>query len=423
VFEQFDEWRGKSVSAMERYVDVCRRIEILQAEQARLLAETISAYEWPADVPEPSRLDDFGTQHIGQHAYGEDLTGELALANKTSMTSAWALVREVTDLIDHLPGCWSKVSTGEAALWQARHVARLCTKLPDQCMWQQVDEAIAPALGQVGPGRLFQALEAELAQADPEGLRLRTQPKTRFVHTGGDELDPASGWLSARLDRKDAISLENIVQLVADALADNGDAGSIDERRSRALGVLANPAAAIQLVTVPAKGTNPERLRAAFTPRTQVYVHLYADNLADREAIARVEMIGPLLTEQVASITQGSRVRLTPVLHVGADSIGVDEYEIPDSIRRLVLLRDQYDVFPWSSVPSRHLDLDHSIPYRSGPPGQTRPDNLGPLSRRAHRLKTHASWRLDQIRAGTFAWRSPAGQAVQVDYSGSHYTQ
>lgn len=41
--------------------------------------------------------------------------------------------------------------------------------------------------------------------------------------------------------------------------------------------------------------------------------------------------------------------------------------------------------------------------------GQTRLENLGPLSRRAHRAKTHGGWRLTQPQPGTFHWRSPAG--------------
>ena len=39
----------------------------------------------------------------------------------------------------------------------------------------------------------------------------------------------------------------------------------------------------------------------------------------------------------------------------------------------------------------------------------TRPDNLGPLSRKVHRAKTHGGWQLDQPSPGVFLWRSPLG--------------
>ena len=42
-------------------------------------------------------------------------------------------------------------------------------------------------------------------------------------------------------------------------------------------------------------------------------------------------------------------------------------------------------------------------------PGQTRPDNLGPLGRRVHRAKTHGRWRVEQVAPGCYPWRSPEG--------------
>jgi len=77
-------------------------------------------------------------------------------------------------------------------------------------------------------------------------------------------------------------------------------------------------------------------------------------------------------------------------------------------------------VFPWSTRRSTGLDLDHTTAYRKGtdgtppPPGQTRPDNLGPLTRRAHRAKTHGGWQVTQPLPGTYLWRSPLGYRYLV---------
>jgi len=84
------------------------------------------------------------------------------------------------------------------------------------------------------------------------------------------------------------------------------------------------------------------------------------------------------------------------------------------------LLRDAYDQFPWSSIESAHLDLDHTKPWQPGIPGQTRPDNLAPLSRRAHRVKTLAGWRLEQGPHADLIWHTGAGQVIHVDYTGTH---
>ena len=49
------------------------------------------------------------------------------------------------------------------------------------------------------------------------------------------------------------------------------------------------------------------------------------------------------------------------------------------------------------------------IPYSEG--GPTASDNLAPLCRRHHRLKTHGGWRYTQVERGTYLWTSPLGSA------------
>ena len=113
-----------------------------------------------------------------------------------------------------------------------------------------------------------------------------------------------------------------------------------------------------------------------------------------------------------------ARVRVTPVIRPYAD-IASDSYEIPAPIRRQVLLRDTREVFPYSSRPARMADLDHTIPFRAGVPAQTRASNLGPLSRKPHRAKTHAGWQLEQPAPGIFWWTTPAGDRYRVSPNGS----
>jgi hypothetical protein len=69
-------------------------------------------------------------------------------------------------------------------------------------------------------------------------------------------------------------------------------------------------------------------------------------------------------------------------------------------------------MFPYGTQPSRRLDLDHTDPYvhgAAGPPGQTRTDNLAPLTRKPHRAKTARAWQLTQYEGGWLEWVSPAG--------------
>jgi hypothetical protein len=303
-------------------------------------------------------------------------------------------------------------------------------------VWAAVDGLVSPSLGVVGPRRFFTTLDAAVLTVDPDHhQRFRHHQPDRFVRTGHLKDDPATSWVYARLDPADVVYLEATTQLLADLHASQGDSRSNDARRASAFGQLGNPAAVIQTLGVhTTRGLDPvpdtegdtqaivnqaARLAPLFTPRTQVYVHLVPDALTDPDTVTRVEQFGPLLASQIAALTRGSKVRVTPVVHVDGVGITVDQYEIPARIREHVLLAHPQECFPYSSRESRHLDFDHIRPYVPGTPGQTSPGNLAPLSRRAHRLKTHAGWQYDQPDPGTYLWQSAAGQQAVISPHGT----
>jgi len=415
---------------MTKLTQLCRQRDELEAEISAQLATAIHSYSWPEEIPLPTEHNEYRFQEIDEDLFGEDLSGELAVTLRTSTTAAAYLIKDIRNLCVYLPTCWNQVTSGVAPLWQARRVAQETQWLTDD-QYAIVDAMIAPSLGTVNTKRLTRTITAALAKADPDHLRDKAKSgSSRHVRINGDACDPLTGWVNARIDRSDSIFFDATIDHIADALAANGDTGTHDERRAKAIGVLANPAAAVQLIGIPTtRDMDPvpdtdeakeafiasaATLIPAFTPRTQIFLHIHAENCEDPEALARVEEIGPLMIEQVRNLTQATQVRLTPAIHLNADDISVDSYEIPTRIRDRVLLAHPHDVFPWSSIESRHLDLDHTNPYRAGETGQTRVSNLGPLSRRAHRLKTHAGWRLEQTSEGCFTWHTAAGQEVFV---------
>jgi hypothetical protein len=93
-------------------------------------------------------------------------------------------------------------------------------------------------------------------------------------------------------------------------------------------------------------------------------------------------------------------------------------------MRAALRLNRPTSVFPYSHTASEP-DLDHTVAYvspdRGGPPGQTRIENLGPLTRFAHRVKTHGrGWRHHQPIPGVYLWRTPHGYWFRVDQHGTH---
>jgi hypothetical protein len=126
--------------------------------------------------------------------------------------------------------------------------------------------------------------------------------------------------------------------------------------------------------------------------------------------VARIEQVGPVTLGQVRRFLNRAECDILPVIDT-ADTPPPDGYEIPRRIREAVFLQTPASVFPWGTNTSRRMDLDHTVPYRppsrGGPPGQTAMENLGPLSRAEHRLKTHGRWRLRQPAQGLYLWLSP----------------
>lgn len=145
-------------------------------------------------------------------------------------------------------------------------------------------------------------------------------------------------------------------------------------------------------------------------------------HLAPGSPVGRCEQLGPVLAHQVSQWLGHDRVVVQPVIDL-SDNPAVDSYEVPTRIARLVRWRHPHEVFPWASRTSTGLDLDHTEAYQHGPgapPGQTCPDNLGPLSRRVHNAKTHGGWSVEQPCPGVYLWTSPLGYRYRVDQTVSH---
>lgn len=82
-------------------------------------------------------------------------------------------------------------------------------------------------------------------------------------------------------------------------------------------------------------------------------------------------------------------------------SVGTRRYRPTAALARLVRARQPECAFPGCRHDAQRCDLDHITAY---PAGTTEADNLQPLCRRHHRLKTHAGWS-----PGADGWTSPAG--------------
>jgi hypothetical protein len=91
---------------------------------------------------------------------------------------------------------------------------------------------------------------------------------------------------------------------------------------------------------------------------------------------------------------------------------GREKYEPPQALVDFLLARDRTCRFPGCRQPASKSDIDHAHSWETG--GETKPENLGLLCRRHHRLKTHGRWALVSNSDGSCEWTSPVGKKYFV---------
>ena len=172
---------------------------------------------------------------------------ELGALRGTSSGTAEQLVADALDLRHRHPRLWDRVRAGEVRAWQAVHVARTCHHLSREAAGL-VDLAVFGYLGLLPWARFGRVLAAAILQADPTTAAERAEQARRsrgvWAYPGEDGLKT----LVAKAAAGDVVCLLATVNRLADVLAADGDTTSADERRAKALGLLAQPARVLELL-------------------------------------------------------------------------------------------------------------------------------------------------------------------------------
>jgi hypothetical protein len=378
------------------------------------------ANEWPAHWGDPS-LDEDVTPLAGPGAplVAEFAPADLAAALDLPLDAGRQLIGDALELTYRLPGLWSLVVSGVVPVWRARAIAaethdlsvdaagfadRLICATPTKIR-------LVDARRLVDEARLY--YDPDRAPAEEEHQLSRRGVWVK--HTG----NPATTDVIMTLDTPDALVFNQTVTILAAELAALGDTDPVDIRRARAVGILADPQYALDLLTLSEGGT-PTRNGV---DAANLYVHLTPQDLVgegvgavsmEKLGAATTALLQEWLTRHAAT---GGKVIVRPVLDL-ADETAVDRHDPPTAMRELCLLRDAHCVFPGCRRDSRFCDLDHITPYipmaDGGPPGQTHPGNLAPLCRTHHRIKTFSAWHYKRLDTGTYSWTAPTGHQYEV---------
>ena len=403
--------------------------KLLQAAVAWVGMHSVDSIDQAATVWDRT-YGDTGITVAGPGAplVAEFSVAEFAAAVGLATESGKAYLGEAVELRYRLPKVWVRVRAGDLVAWKARRIARATILLSPEAAGF-VDRHVAPVAHRVRLAQLDRLIEEAIGRFMPEETERRRKAaadgRSFTIGTAQTTLQgTADVW--GTLDAADALDLDAAVSAGADALKQLGSTESLDVRRAQAVGALARRQLSLDLNsdTDDTDDSDDDREQGNAQPRKPRQVVLYV-HLA--EAAIRGEAGGfgrcentrtPVTAEQIRDwcANPDAEVVIKPVIDLDAHH-HVEAYEVPDRIVQQSILINHTCVFPWCTRSARSCDHDHIEPYDRG--GPTCSDNIAPLCRKHHRLKTHGGWTYTPIEAGTFLWTSPHGYTYLRDRSGT----
>src|SRR5680860_1058008 len=309
----------------------------------------------------------------GTPAVAEFAPAEFGAELKMSTYAAEQLMGAALDLQHRLPMTWTAVQMLLTKAWIGVKIAKMTRHLP-RAAARYVDEQVGAQAGVLTPGRLFTLVEAAIIKADPElaNARASQQRQTQGVFIGrSNDAGTKSAFIRAQVPI--IVLFDAFVQRIAEALAILGDTDPINERRVKAVRIMANPLQVMALFAdadaASKKDTRDDPTDASAAPFTKpqppsatvdpkrwlqpatLYVHLNEDCFTGVEnGVARSEGHGPITLDQARDFLGHANVTIKPVVDL-ADARPVDGYEAPSALWEKMFLRNPADVFPFGTHP------------------------------------------------------------------------
>ncbi|GAB3712212.1 DUF222 domain-containing protein [Mariniluteicoccus flavus] len=406
--------------------DAADRQRQAEIDQLALVAAAAKAYSWinePLDDNDSAPSVMHGERLIvlggdGTPQVAEFCTLEVGPALGISPDAAAQLIADVLDLRHRHPQLWALVIDGFVRVFAARKVAQLTrTRELTAEMAGEVDRQLAPFAPQCTVTRLLNQAELLCDVVDPDGAEARRKAalERRFVNVRPAEAGTAL--VTGQVDGPAGLRLDKTITELAGILRDcreSEDGTEFEVLRAEALELFADPARAGRVLgagTLDLDGTDETDTSSGLPSRKdllELVVHVRPDQV-DRGAGGQVTGLGSVARSQLDELlANAAKVTVRPVLDPEAPHMTVG-YEPTQSQRREVLLREEYEAFPFSTRRSagKWVDLDHIVEF---PLGSTCTTNLSPLSKRVHRAKTFGGFTSTPVRPGMKHWKTPTGQ-------------
>lgn len=349
---------------------------------------------------------------------------ELAVALSISPTSAHNRIVAARDLLEH-PQLLAYVESGGCSPWAARVLVLEVTALEGAQARDVVEDVVERMRRRHRTGRR-RWTPAEIRRA-ARSARLRLHPESEEqvrhaawqarrveVHPGAD----GTAFLQAHLDATDALRIHRRLTALARGLDDPDR--TMDQKRADLLAdvLLAGGPGAPGPSPMSASTTDGDPSAVSDPavqspdPRPEICVLVTLDTLLGlADGAAEVPGLGPIPADLARALAADGawRAWITDPAVGTVVATGSRRYTPGAALARLIRAREPVCRMPGCRRGALACDLDHTIPW---PRGQTSAENLGPLCRRHHQLKTHGGWTLEPADRG-WRWRLPSGLMQQ----------
>ncbi len=197
---------------------------------------------------------------VGTPAVAEFAVMELAAVLDLSHEAVLALVGDVLDLAHRLPRVWALVRGLRVPVHLGREAARVSRDL-DPAAVGHADRLLAWQPRRLNPHRVGVLVHEARLYADPDRAIADHDHVLgkRRVEVHHEEGAPGTSEVFMTLDTADAVAFDHTVALMASHIGDLGHGGSMDVRRAHAVGILADPQQALDLLAVDPSAPDADR--------------------------------------------------------------------------------------------------------------------------------------------------------------------
>ncbi|WP_029107175.1 HNH endonuclease signature motif containing protein [Mycobacterium sp. URHD0025] len=373
----------------------------------------------------------------------EEVAAEISAALRISRSRAGTQIRRARVLRDKLPLVAARFAAGDID-YRVVSIIIARTETMHSSVWAQLDEALASRARswmRLSERQLRERVDQQVTKLDPHGVRVPPDlTEDAFVQI--DPGSPGRATLWANVDAVDAAALDQRLDAVANTVCDN-DPRTHAQRRAAAIGPVARMEAQLQcLCGLPECPATQKRAAA-----NAAVIHVLAEQAtidgtsnnpgylpghgilpaqSVRDLVATAKLKPVRIPAETAAPAEPPEASAGPAESVESgvteeslqpSEVGEPGYRPSAGLSAFIQWRDLTCRFPGCDAPAQRCDIDHTMPYPTGP---THPSNNKLYCRAHHLLKTFSTgWSDRQLPDGTIEFTAPTGHTYITEPHGA----